>query len=256
MIDWQSYLNFPLVRENYPNHQLADLLIMTVAFNNLHTIELQNQFLRKYLTDNYFYVVIDNSSHRASSEAIRIYCQANRIGYVRPFLRLYRTGSKSHGSALNWAYHYFVQKSHFRYFGFIDHDLYPVKKTSILSYLERQPIYGLLQERIEKWYLWAGFCFFDQIYLQDKKVNFFPQQGVVDTGGMNYYSLYKYLDRDLLEFPQQTYRKITASPIVQEGNIEFLSDWLHTFNASGWLAFNNASEREVEVKKILDDLLK
>lgn len=256
MIDWQSHLNFPLIRENFTKQQTADLLVMTVAFNNLHTIDLQNKFLHKYLSDNYVYLVIDNSSNREASVAIRNYCQANQISYIRPFLRLYRTGSKSHGSALNWAYRYFVKRSGIRYFGFIDHDLYPVKKTSMLKYLAQQPIYGLLQTRAEKWYLWAGFCFFDQDYLKDEKVDFFPQQGVVDTGGMNYYSLYSSMDKTQLEFPQQTYLKITDSPIVQEGNIEFLGDWLHTFNASGWLQFNDLPEREFKLKKILADLLK
>jgi hypothetical protein len=256
MLDWQSYINFPIVKENFNRQSYGKLLIVTVAFNNLQTIDLQNKFLKKYLIDDYFYLVVDNSSDIKTSRAIREYCQNNKLAYMRPFFCIYRTGSKSHGSALNWIYRFFIKNGNFRYFGFIDHDLYPAKKTSILRYIENQPIYGLLQERDEKWYLWAGFCFFDRDYLSDKHVDFFPQPGVVDTGGMNYYSLYRNMDKSGLEFPRQAYLRITDSKIVQEGNVEFLGDWLHTFNASGWLQFENASEREIKVKKILDDLLK
>jgi len=257
MKDWQSYINFPIIKENFNRQSNCGLLVVTIAFNNLKTIDLQNKFLKKYLSDDYVYLIVDNSNNSSVSSRIRSYCRDNNISYLRPFFRLYRNASKSHGSALNFIYRSFVKKSTFSYFGFIDHDLYPVKNTSVVKYLTKQPVYGALQERAEKWYLWAGFCFFVKDYLDDKLIDFSPPEAdVLDTGGMNYYSLYVGLDKSSLMFPNHKYLKICEGGSVQESNVEFADDWLHTFNASGWLNFTNTTEREKAVSKILDDLLK
>ncbi len=256
MRDWQSYLNFTISKQPRLVCAPETLLLITVAFNNLETIKIQYSLLRKYFSNPFCYLVVDNSSDKLISCQIRDYCKEQAIAYARPALRLYRSASKSHGSALNWAYHHLVKQTTCRYFGFLDHDIYPTKTTGILQFLSKQPIYGLLQERVEKWYLWPGFCFFDRQFLVDIRLNFSPQEGLVDTGGMNYYNLYRHLDKTRLIFPNQDYRQIADSQIIQESSVELIGDWLHTFNASGWLKLGNASRRELAISKIITDLLK
>ena len=60
MKDWQSYINFPIIKENFNRQSNCGLLVVTIAFNNLKTIDLQNKFLKKYLSDDYVYLIVDN----------------------------------------------------------------------------------------------------------------------------------------------------------------------------------------------------
>lgn len=244
-------------RENF-------LDIVTIAFNNSSVIEQQIFFLQKNLKDPFVYTVADNSSDPKAQKEIAHVCRDNRINYLRVAQSVIKYGpSESHGRAITWVFENFIKKRNAKYFGFVDHDIFPTQGTSIISFLDGQPVYGLLQERKPKWYLWAGFCFFNADQTLNKIGNFRPGNGL-DTGGKNWGSLYSKIDKNALKFPPQSYLKIVGGKLKSIGKkdgtqdlvrkdelVEKIGDWLHLFNASNWRG--NYNKRENDIKSMIQN---
>lgn len=209
--------------------------IVTVAFNNEMVIEQQERLLRKYLLDSFSYTVADNSSDPEKRVIIRQLCIEKGIGYVSLPPNPYngKNSSFSHGLALNWIYNNYIIPRKIECFGFIDHDIYPVKPTSILSFLEQAPVFGLIQERGDKWYLWPGFCFFLRDFIDARIVDFLPGKDS-DTGGRNWESIYSKLDRQQIPVVNHEYGNLREGTDPQSDLYEKIGDWVHTFNASYW----------------------
>ena len=66
----------------------SQLDIVSIAFNNELVIRYQIKLLRKYLTDNFVYTVIDNSSDCIKQENIAQICFENGVNYVKEKLIL------------------------------------------------------------------------------------------------------------------------------------------------------------------------
>jgi len=151
---------------NCNNKELYDkniLDIVTVSFNNEYVISYQIKLLKRNILDPYFYTIIDNSVDSKKQKKILKLCKRFNIGYIRAPINPYTNNfpSASHGSTLNWIYKNYLKPRKANFFGVIDHDIFPIRSTRIISPLKKQYIYGHLQERKEIWYLWAGFCFFN-----------------------------------------------------------------------------------------------
>jgi len=223
--------------------------ILTIAFNNLETIQTQVTYLKKYLKDNFKYIVVDNSTKEEASTQIEKYCKKMKISYVRLLNNPYNgvDPSRSHGMALDWSYRNIIKNSRSRYFGTIDHDIYPVKNTSIIQFLKKTKVWGHYHERENRWYLWPGFSFFDKNGLENINVDFLPVPGL-DTGGANWESIYKYLNRNEIKWPVHRYIRYRPGKIVQSSSVEQIGDWIHLINASGW--------KDGKVKENIDDFIK
>jgi hypothetical protein len=217
--------------------------LLTVAFNNWETIERQISFVRKYLVGEYQYIVADNSTDRVISKRIAEICRMQEVPYIR-LPRNYLTraygGSYSHGTALNWIYRHIILRRKPSCFGFIDHDLFPIRTLDPGEYLSCQPVYGYMKERGAYWYLWAGFCFFRFAYIRGRRMDFLPVKpsGVyLDTGGGNWYSLYSHLDKSALSKAAYHYEMANGDRQgpFSERIAEFFDDaWIHTIDASNW----------------------
>ncbi|MDD5165096.1 MAG: glycosyltransferase family 2 protein [Candidatus Pacebacteria bacterium] len=251
---------------NCTNSQLKDKNILdlaTVAFNKPEVIAWQIKLIRKNITDPYFYTVFDNSTDTDKAEEIKRLCAAEKIAYVK-LPKNYLTRSASHGSSLNWIYKNYFNKRNAHYFGFLDHDIFPIKKTGVISILDAQSIFGHLQIRKNNlWYLWAGFCFFkSNAVVQPNFMNGKIGGVGVDTGGMNWKHLYSKLDKTKIEFPVSSYVAITDAgtpktkvmdPSVDM--IEYLGDWMHLFGSSGWKTLRNREERNAKIQTLINSLL-
>lgn len=223
-------IDFELLKEG----SLNCIHIYTIAFNNLFVVREQNRLINKYVSDNFVYTVCDNSNNRIKSLIIKTYCRFNKINYVRlpDVTRKKLDPSTSHGTALNWVYQHFI-KNKIRYFGFIDHDIFPITKTSIIPKI-KIGFWGLPQEREDRWYLWPGFCFFDDEHLGcECCLDFLPARGV-DTGGRNYEIIYSKFDKKSLDGLKHEYKQVREGNDIQADYVELIDDWIHTFNASGW----------------------
>jgi len=252
---WTSFEDALYV--NCDNRPLADrnrIDIVTVAFNNEEVIAHQIRLLDKYLLDSYCYTVADNSSDPAKQDKIMKLCEKHNVPYIK--LRKYFYSdinpNISHGTALNWIYKNYIYPRNARYFGFIDHDIFPVSPTKITDSLQSGNIYGLVQEREKFWYLWAGFCFFKFDYVKDLKVNFMTRRimgGRGDTGAGNWGPLYSKMDKTRLPLLKHEYGRLREGDDPQADFVEYIGDWLHTINASNW---KKVREKDSLVSELLN----
>ncbi len=229
--------------------------LVSVGFNNPEVIERQIKLLKKNLKDKYVLLIADNSNDPGKRKKIKEICQKYNTGYIslpeNPFSKKPSLGNLSHGSALNWVYRNYIQKRPGRYFGFLDHDVFPYRKTKLLKYFRKLPVFGIKQSRTSTWYLWAGFCFFDKHFIANKPLNFLSVKygnELLDTGGGNWKPLYSRVDPNKLPLFKHRYLNLTGGNIAQHDMVEFFGDWIHLFNASNWYTMDYS-------KKIKRDLL-
>ena len=210
----------------------APLDLAVVAFENAEVLDEQIALLRERLADEHQYLVFDNSASDGGLRRIAALCEARGVPYLglppNPYSG--RDPSASHGLALNWAWRQVLRDRASACFGVLDPDVFPERETSILSALGDAPCWGHLQERGERWYLWAGFAFFRRA--STPGLDFMPGDGL-DTGGGNWRLVFRHLDREALSFPPHSYVDPGAPP---GHSPERIGDWLHTFNSSDWRA--------------------
>ncbi len=213
------------------NPDVLDLV--TIAFNTPWVIHEQIGRLKKYLTDPFIYTVVDNSCDERASVTIRQCCRNADVGYIRLRSNPYSQPSENHGLALTWAFSNFVNSRKARYFGFLDHDVFPVKETTLIGLISRAGVFGHQQERKTIWYLWPGFCFFQRDVIKQARLDFRPARGL-DTGGRLWLSLYRNLARNTIPLTEHRYVKVGASDDPQSDLVEYIGDWIHVINASNW----------------------
>jgi len=230
--------------------------LITVAFNNTHVLKHQISKIKENITDkNYRHIIADNSKLPEKREEIKKICLEENIPYIGiPQLSMnrYIGGSNSHAAALNWIYYQLINKIRPCKFGFLDHDIYPLKPLSVEKYLEEQPFYGKKETREDYWYLWPGFCFFDFNYISKFYVDFSPSkvnQTYVDTGGALWYDLYSNLNNSDYKFAKEQRISLDKLGYPFQETVEFLDDnWFHSMNASLW---KNAEDYSVAIDDIL-----
>ena len=238
----------------------CQLLIITIAFNNAELIRYQYKFLKKNITDDYIYLVADNSSNKDARVQIESFCKQNQVAYVSlPKNSLNKVGgSYSHAMCLNYVYHHIIKTLRPYVFGYIDHDLFPVKKLSVCNILSSQPVYGPLRERAECWYLSAIMSFFRYDYVQDKKVDFMPvmpYKTYLDSGGGNWYDIYSRLNMKEINFPDECIEPLREGGDRHGDSLEWFDNknWLHTINGSCWKEI--AAGKDHLIKDLLDNYL-
>ena len=226
------------------------LCFVTIAFNNDFLIEEQIRLVKKHIIDsNYIHIVADNSSDKKKRKAIKAICTKTNIPYFglpfNWFSKIHKLPSYSHGLAMTWVYYNLIKKIKPGIFGFIDHDIFPIKPYSLLQKMDYQDFYGRLTDitpdshHRKLWFLWAGFCFYKFDSVKCLNMNFMPckvDDVYFDSAGSNYSCLYSKYDMERLHF---------TAPVVEEyfreGNVHHSdllhfvdNDWLHTINGSNW----------------------
>lgn len=230
------------LRFNFEKYSFAPqrLDLITIAFNNEIVIEQQARLVKKYIKDEYNYIVADNSTDKSISLKIREFCKSNDIIYIRLPKNLLGivSASYSHAASLNWVYQKIILTNKPTYFGFIDHDLFPIREICINKKIANEKIYGRIVTRGNYWYLWAGLCFFKFDFIQNRKLNFLPttiNNEYLDTGGGNWNSIYSHVNiKELTPCEVRTEQ-------IREGNnyhsdfIQYMDDcWIHLINGSNW----------------------
>lgn len=179
----------------------SGLLLIVIAFNNLEILKKQYEYLKKFLIEPFDYIIADNSDKEEMSSAIESFCYEHEISYIKipknPLTGLRASGS--HGIALNWVYKNVIEKYPPTFFGFLDHDIFPIKEVSIEDKMDLG-FYGTIRNRKEPfWYMWPGFSFFEYEKIKKYSCDFSPHHAgragliFLDTGGSNYYSIYRHL---------------------------------------------------------------
>jgi len=262
-----DFISWNYLRQFFFDHLQDDALadpgvldLVSVAFNNESVIDAQIKLIKKYLTGPYRLTVADNSPDPKKRILIKAVCDGAGVGYIsmpaNPFSG--RFGNWSHGLALNWVFKHYIFPRGANYFGFLDHDLFPVRSTAVIPILKKYSLAGAVHRRGDIWYLWPGCCFFRTELFRNKKFNFSSRvflRGVsltaTDTGGGNWPFIYSRLsERDCcafshtLAFFNEQYprgpmfeqlgaladaeKKYDTSKLGSSDKlVEFLGDWLH-----------------------------
>lgn len=266
-----AYLQIPIaackksnVSTRKINRECIDIVV--ISFNNDYIINMQVDKLRKHIKDPFFLTIADNSTDNNKSKQIRQICLEKEVAYIKlPSQKFFKL-SASHGIALNWVYRNYIKKREPGYFGFLDHDIFPVADIRIRDILETQPYYGLKHYAVHSqnkyawdvnspgyWYLWAGFCFYNMAWLKNKKVDFMPftfNAMLFDTGGSNWKSLYAN-NIEGIYFPAWERVKILLGNVRQSDFIDFIDNkWVHTINGGNWFM---AATEKFRIEDILNE---
>ncbi|RTL12955.1 MAG: hypothetical protein EKK54_02540 [Neisseriaceae bacterium] len=235
-----------------------NLFVFSIAFNNYFVIEYQVKLIKANLLGEYTLLIIDSSNVNEVTSKIRQLCDLNKISYIKVKHFASDQPSDSHGVLLNWVYRNIIERYHIYKFGFLDHDIFPIEKVNLNERVSNSLVglHGLKQYRGDRWYLWAGFCFFDLTKLSVKNLDFLPIKGL-DTGGGNWQNLYNHINHDLINcsYDKRNYESSGESSIHQINNFEVIDDcWIHTVNASGWYIMDEVLEVEKhdKIKRLLD----
>lgn len=152
--------------------------LVTVAFNNEHLIKQQLLLLKKFIQDKpVHFTIADNSNIPGKRKIIKNICRELGAGYIsmpQNMLQHYPGGSYAHGSSLNWIYTNYIKLRRPTFFGFLDHDLFPIKTISISQLIGGQDFYGAINQRPKGWYLWAGLSIFRFKAVENLPLNFIP----------------------------------------------------------------------------------
>lgn len=248
------YSNSPL-----DNKDLVDIL--AIAFNNYEVIKYQYLLLKKNFLDDYIYTVADNSTDEGISKKIYDFCNKNKIPYCKlKKQNIKNMPSESHAMAMNFMYYNYLKPREAEYIAILDHDIFPIKTYSVKKILDKQLLYGKLQDFPKIKYLWPGFTFFKRSLIKNKRLNFMTYwvfNG--DSGASNYKILYKdYFKKNKnLKFASAERINILGGDDVQNDMYSVIDGkWIHMINAGNWSDSKDFELKQKEVFKILNDILK
>lgn len=240
---------------NFPP-QKSTVEIYTISFNNPNVIRLQINKLREFIKDDFTHIVADNSTSKSASEEIKAICKNAGIAYIRlPKNFLGKISpSYSHAGALNWVFHKITKQRAPKFFGFIDHDLFPISEIKIAEKLAQQPIYGALREREDGWYLSAIMSFFKFEFVKNRRVDFMPitpKKSYLDTGGGNWTTIFSKMEKENLTFVKEKIVNFRGDGENRhQDQLEFFDDcWLHTINGSYWKL---AKSKEADLEQLIE----
>jgi hypothetical protein len=234
---------------NLKRNPISNIDIVTIAFNNPVAIDYQIRLIKKYVNDDYTHIIADNSTDFKSIQEISSLCDRYNILYVKiPYIKL--KPSWSHAAALHWTFINIIKKRNSEYFGFLDHDIFPITSTKITAkfwngiYGRVIPAYGAneVSDKQPYWSLWGGFAFFKSDLFKNInsfKFNFLPKvispNLILDTGGGLWDlvlskipippQLVKYEEKKI---NHHNYRNIQSDAYEQ------IDGWIHCVNLSNW----------------------
>lgn len=218
---------------------MAELELLTVAFNQPWLIAEQVRLLRKHLRDDFGLCVIDNSDP-VRAAAIEDICWREHVGYLRS-----PSPKRMHHEALNFAAAYADERGFERY-GFLDHDVFPMHSTTLLPRIDVAGFYGIGQTAPSgERYLWPGFSFFTRRWLDGRQLDFGGIPGA-DTGSANW-RLFTLSDWANLAVAQPIHSYGTLRERDEHGlqsyGYECFGAFLHLTNGSGWKQVPAGRER-------------
>jgi hypothetical protein len=224
--------------------------VVAIAFEQVEVIDWLIASFAQNVEDG-FLLIADNSRDVGKAREIEKVCWHHRVPYLRLPKNKTRHVNRSHSMAMEWVYQRVIKVASPDFFGFIDHDLIPVVKVSLLSKLKDQDFYGLSRPGGKNdadpyaWSLWAGYCFFNNKKLNDFGFNFlYDFSRGLDTGGGNYERIYRnYIKKEIRFSP--VYGLILSLPNLGEVREvqQIDEEWYHI----GSVSYNNNIKNKIDV---------
>jgi len=182
-----------------------NLLIMTYSFNRPDFIEVQDKTFKKFLKDDYTFIVFNDAPQEEVSNRIIETCNRLNLRCIRipqaihnaPYLERWPGEDYNHPSVrCSNVVQYSLNTLGFDHDGIamiIDSDMFLVKEFCVQEFLNGFDIAGVLQGREHVEYLWIGLVLLNMHTLPDRKTISFncgKVDGVpVDAGGQTYHYL-------------------------------------------------------------------
>ena len=230
-------------------------VMVAVAFNDAGFVERQTA-LAKRNTPGCLHLIADNSSDPAASARIETAANESGCAYVKlrpgPW-RKPEDGGRSHALAMNWVWRNLLRPARPLAFGFIDHDNFPLRATDPFAPLEDHAVAGQVRNRSgrERWYLWAGFCFFRFDAVEHRALNFSLDWAAgLDTGGANWFSLYRHLAAAEVFDAGMRVEPIAHDLGDHDLRLEWIGEWLHLGNFNVPLSLSEPLRRELAALKL------
>lgn len=210
-------------------------LALTIAYNVPEAVALLADSMARFLPETPL-VVVDNSTEVEARLALANIAAERGLFYVSapPALFVRARSARSHAAAANWAFHNIIRPVAPDAFAMLDHDLVALRPMDLASVVTDQPVYGLRRwsSRARAWYLWPGFAVFDGAMAR-LPLDFGPDRLLgTDTGGRNWYVLYRRLDDEAMAWPKV---RTVHVPEADGGWSEpkmLVDGWLHVGGAS------------------------
>ena len=208
-------------------------ILVTVAFADPQVIDWQTRLVR-YHVPHALYVIADNSPDDASATAIAAIAAQLGAPYLRLPANPWPLGSRSHGIALNWLWQNLILPGEPEAFGFLDDDLFPTAPDDPFAALTTQDFYGVVRPAGDRWFLWAGFCFFRFDHVRQKNLDFGQDWfNGLDTGGGNWRTLYRFVKRDSIREAATEFVPFKPGIAVADGPFQWCGSWLHEVGMMG-----------------------
>ncbi|HLJ57235.1 MAG TPA: hypothetical protein VKT77_19520 [Chthonomonadaceae bacterium] len=207
--------------------------MVAIAFADPQAIEWQARLVRRYV-EGAVYVVADNSPEDAAAGEIETVCARYGVPYLRLPRNPWQEPSRSHGIALNWMWRNVIRPGRPEAFGFLDDDLFPTAPDDPFGRLASQDFYGMIRSAGQRWFLWAGFCFYRFDRVAARPLDFGQDwfKGL-DTGGGNWRVLYRHVERGAIDEPPNEHVAFEPGIEVLDGPIQWIGPWLHEVGVLG-----------------------
>ena len=247
---------------------------MTIRFfspvcNNPEFVKLQEKTLRKFIQDDYEYIVLNDGLSPELVKQISDTCKENNITCVEvPKTLIHSSAAVAHCSVMQWAYDNIILENHKdEICAFIDADMFVVKDFNVSDFVGDNALAGLPQYRGPIEYFWPGLLFMNLPKMPSpEKLSLFC--GIVrgynvDAGGTAWHYLYDNRGIPLRGMEHTSHihecnsnmhvlSKEVAEKYDQEFRIEILeSAFIHYGGAST----KNFPERQEKKKKFIEWLL-
>lgn len=189
-------------------------------------------------------LVFDNSRRAQARFDIKEVCRKHCVPYLALPPNPTWHANRSHGMAMTWVFYNVVRAIKPRTFSYMDHDLIPIRRTSLGKNLDGQSFYGLPNVSKWAWSIWAGYCSYEFREVQYLPLNFLNDFSIdLDTGGRNWRCLYKNFDRSQLRFAEYQDAEVIDPLYGAPNKISILDgDWLHLGGASYSVAFRERAD--------------
>lgn len=213
-------------------------LALVVAFEQPWVLDWLIRLARRHLAGATL-VVCDNSRRPAARQAIERVCRERDAPYLPLPPNATKHVNRSHGMALTWIWRNVVRALEPRVFGFLDHDLLPMRQVDLAALVSAQPFYGVCNASAWGWSLWAGFSIYDYAAVRALPLNFlYDFSRGLDTGGRNWWPLYRHHERALLRFAERHAAMIRDPGRGDAQRAEIVDQsWLHLAGVSYNAAF-------------------
>ncbi len=204
--------------------------LVTIAYGDAEAIRWQAALVREFVP-NVIHIIADNTPGEHSAGLVASAANETDLPYLwLPGIAWKRgTTSRSHGLALNWVWRNLILPGKPTAFGFLDHDLFPIRFSDPFAELASQPFYGHVRWSGERWFLWAGFCMYRFSHVQSLPLDFGQDWFLgLDTGGGNWSVLYSPLETSHLKRASYSEFFYAADVTAKEAEMHLIdSSWLH-----------------------------